>query len=418
MKHGSLLHQGVHLLENVYPVYDYARKQNWMSPIKRKHGGGSSSGFSKKRLVYPSPNSSNNSHSGRRVLFAANRNKKTKYTMKKGLAKKSKSSTKGSMEQNTLSNLHSGVDVRTWKMNIHKPVKSAMGTTSRLYETRQVVNTSGAGVQGVFEIYFTGTQDQWLSNHVPALPYQGEYAYFDINPNCRVTGSGIFTAGAFPTTDRLIMKNEVLEMDISNMTNSATQHRIYAFVCKKYTSFGPIALWNQDLFDMGGSGPGAAVAPTALLPAINTPGYLGAQFPYMGPTGCKTLSTFFKLQGVQEFDLAPAAHQRLRIDLIHNQLGVKETFNKAANLFVPGTVVLVNVQIGVPVLDNTNGNNATYSLCESAITFVSKKVFQPVKNNAGRVKALVGWDAIPAGASGGNQKIVNILDASATVFAV
>lgn len=314
--------------------------------------------------------------------------------------------------ENTISNFHSGVNVSKWKIYNHGPVKSAQGTIARLYEGRSIILSNGAGVQGCFEFYNTGTGLQWLNASNPPGPAQSEYAYFDINPYDKITGSGIFTNNTFLSNDRLLLKYEAVMMDFSNVSTSATQVRLYAFKCKKYTSLGPLNYWNQDLIDMGEQGPGAATVPAAGL-ITNTPGYMNYQFPYMAPKGCKTLSEFYHLQGVNEFNLNAGGHEKLRVDIVHNMLGIKEAYNKAGTIFVPGSTVFVLVQLGVPVVDVTTGGGplATFSSNETAVTMTARKAFQPIKNNAGRAKPYVGWDTIPAGATLANQKLVNVVDA-------
>lgn len=278
-----------------------------------------------------------------------------------------------------------------------------------LYDCRQAIATCGAGVQGAANVYFSGTQDQWLNSTTSATPTltQSAIAYVSMNPNEHMTGSNILTNTNFGGDEKLCFVHEELIIDASNFSNAASEIQLFIFRSTKPTSISPTSAWNTAISDQG-MGLAVALAPPAgATISAGTPHYgaLNSAFPYQKPKIALIHKLGWKLEHVSKAFLASGAGRSWVLSVHHNHVMSLNEVNDYATTYVPGTMGIMAVVRGTPVVDVTSGSLVTFSSPEVGMIFTSKKQFKSVANNQNR-KIQIGFDNVPTGTTAANQHLI------------
>jgi hypothetical protein len=320
--------------------------------------------------------------------------------------------------------IHSGVTHFKLGCVIHeKPPKAMKGAPVTYYETSQVECFGKAGQQGVTTVSAFSTSDQWInSTATSSLSInQTRTGYFSLNPSQAVPASTLYgPAKLQPAMDRWAMQYHEQFLQIANFSTVATECDLIILKSKKWHNYEPLALWqsglNVEADTLGAHGSNAGGTTTT-----TTTGALLVNDLYMTMRP-KIFRDFWEIKKEHRMMLAPAACESVVVSFKVNTLGKFDTFvnQNVSNLYMPGTVVVVLIQKGMPVRDNTVPATpiVTTGSTSIGVTIAKKSVFKPIMMNAARIRVQVGNVGLTTGIPATAQLQVNILDSFAAVQAL
>lgn len=338
-----------------------------------------------------------------------------KPTMRAHPKKMRGSHSREEVSQNEFGNLHSGA---TFKVMSIKPGKGTLrhvsGAFNKLMDIRGYRFTQTSGLQGVNSLYLSGTNSQWTSSTVAPFIYDSPIAYFDMNPYSKISGSSsaFFPPGLSPKTDTLAFVKDDIVIDMTNFTNVGVTVQLFAFRCKKYTTFDPITLWAQANIDESQGGT-PMVFPSAGTTAA-TLGAVGVNMPHQQPHH-SLISDCWTICGSTICVLGGGASQRVKIADRPNHIGMRDRLIEQPYRFVPGCLNIIAIAIGDVVQDVTTGIIPTYGPTNLGFCVNSKKHFQAVMGNAARIKTQLADSFVPVNATIANLHEVTVVDGSGVV---
>lgn len=286
-----------------------------------------------------------------------------------------------------------------------------------------------AGKQTVFDALQIGTCQQFING--TALPLStfdvSPTAFFDMNPNQKLTGSGKLTAGYVPQNDQIILKSYESRWMITSMSGSAAILTMYVLTPKVVTNKLPAILWGTAVLDEG-ENIATQTFPTAGFGAFGTVGSEDITNLYAKPTDFQRFRDYWKIVAVKDVRLEGNATELINFDFkIHKNIHkskIYEIVNQfgggANNAFIPGvTHCIMMVLHGVPVIDTTNAGAHVVSTGSPNIAFTySQKVhLHGVPAKGDRISTFLSYSQVPSGATTANQAMITEVDAPSTVNA-
>lgn len=317
------------------------------------------------------------------------------------------------LSENLRSDIHSGTSVSMMRVHCKKPLKGVIGRPFFLHDVRSTLLTAATGQQGAANVFYSATPSQWSTATSGTLASigatQSEVAYFDMNPYAKITGSGQFAAG-LTSVDRLVFKSEELILDVSNFGSNGCTVYLCFMLCTKFTDKDPVSLWGDGLssnadgvFGQTVPGPGQAFPSASGAGSTNTV--------YETPYHHEIVKKHWRVVGKRMVQLAGAASEKVKVHIAHNNLGRKEVLSENGRTYAPGTVTLLAIVYGTPVLDVTGGAQIpTYGQCKLGFIMNSRKCFMSYKANAARIETELSSNMVPANATLVNQRQVNNVD--------
>lgn len=317
-----------------------------------------------------------------------------------------------------MEDIHSGVSRThiTCVLN-PKPVKGAKGGNMVYSQSHQFRTISSAGIQNSNDLSTIGGSSQWtVSTGTGYVSNQSFLQYFDINPNEKTSGSGLY-GFVQPLDDRLALTHSEIELQVGNLSNLAAFADIYFLKCKKDSAKGPTDCWT---YGYAADAIGIA-APVVLTVAGATTGQGGyGRFDIVGakPTDVKMFNEYWKIVKVRALNLAGGACEKINVKVVHNYLGVRERLTQAAastQVWVKGCFVAMVVQHGATVMDKTGAgaNPIVPGETELGFNFFQKHHFKAVFGNAARLSNKYMVTNTAFGAVRANQIFDDITDTGA-----
>lgn len=169
------------------------------------------------------------------------------------------------------------------------------------------------------------------------------YKWFDYNPNEKVTGGNLTTAGLIANNTAINIEKYHAALELLNMTNTTTTVYVYLMKCVQNTEFTPSEIWAK-ILAAERLGQVAAVPPVStststvnLAAPLNT--FVG-QF----PNACRGFSKFWKIERVKKIVLQGGDAHKIQLDVNVNKKFTLEEMQSAydggSNLFYKGVSVM------------------------------------------------------------------------------
>lgn len=327
--------------------------------------------------------------------------------------------------------VHSGISGANIRLSLGHPYsKKVLGSaTVRLHEITQFFATSSLGKQRVEDLMFANTVSQALVGNLEGAAgtlnqLDGSVGLIDMNPNQSTTGSAYFVPAVVPTTDKIYLSNVAITVDVSNLSSGSAVLDLYFLTPNQHTNLKPTEAWSAELIGMRN---GKNVYSEPAANSISTaPGYEVPQFP-----GAKPLQDFrkhWKILKVHNVLMGPATTEQINVNVNTNYMidrakitmlqnfadpnSAVTTGNITNNFLRYGTIAVMAVWRGQPVVADGSADYASYAPIQLAFVMTKKYTLKMVAGNASRLEATIGNAQLPVI---GTAKVVNAADASATV---
>lgn len=258
-------------------------------------------------------------------------------------------------------------------------------------------------ITGTTAINGTTTQDSWPCNPFDLNPYQG------------TTAGGLLTAVGQPANDRCFIHTIKGEIDLTGLENITQEVTLYLVKYKITTNNDMPALW-QNILDAGSTGlnqPAAVQATTAAAPTYGRPFHstYGQTF-----SSHPTMRKMFKVLAAKKCVLTPGSTHKFKYNIKYNRLIDKDYFNESAgsNEYVKGmTLQWVMMMRPAPILESTTGKMTPGPVNIGFMNTYTVKVSFPMEKRLYAYRTDAGFIA---GTTLANDKLINDVDAAATVF--
>lgn len=292
-------------------------------------------------------------------------------------------------------------------------------------QTHQQITVNSSGLQAVVPIVAVNTYSQILNSTGAGYAYYQNFtALQQLNPYLKTTGSTVIPATTVPLTDRFFLIRNILDVEVTNLSNIVAHADFYLCRCKSNTGSDPTTVFTaaatyesngvaKQLFGAAGSALGATGG--------------GADIRMVGtkPTSFKTFNDEWKVMEVNSVELPGDSTKKLNYTINVEKTVKTDDLNAELQfagglLFKKGyTYVLFHIMRGGIVRDNTAGGTgvATYGSAELGIITTVKTVMAPIRGNAGRLNETYQFDSLPTGATAANQGTINEIDAPTFVQA-
>lgn len=316
---------------------------------------------------------------------------------------------------------HSGIGKDTIKINENKGglklfKSQSAGATWRYQQTHRQLITGVAGVQTVADICTVNGISQCLTSNGSTFTfYQNCVALKQLNPYLVITGSSYAGGGVQPLNDRFVIKNNSLNMEITNFTNVGAIVDIYICKCKKLSKDSPGGIWNIGA-NYEGIGQPAMTNSAPGNAALGAPGYLTQNVVGVKPNSVSMFRDYWKTVAVKNITLAPASTEILNVDILINKVikNVDLSEQNATGLFFqPCSYSVMLVARGALVLDTTTAGFQipTYGPVKVGVVITSHTQCAGVKGgNANRIATNTGVTTVPIGAVTANTIVINEVD--------
>lgn len=303
----------------------------------------------------------------------------------------------GSEIRGGVAKMHKTINLSKGK---HGKYKKDGGTVS-LQDTYQVLvpRPTRGGYQAVDCIGDSGNYTQLTSNNNTGGTYnKTSVALFGLHPNSSLTGGmdvgGTATFGTPAASDRnygIIHNSTDFEIDLVNLCNITQYYKIIVGVSKRHQSKTAPQVFN-DLKAGGAPGySGAAVTATGgpAAPA-NAAGWLDYGFVGCNLYDIPAVKSFWKLQTVADFCLAPGANEKIHLHVKRNKMLMYNLIVKAATTYVAGESIQIWVQChGQPVVDDTTGTHVmAYGSTEYGVIVRRLEKITPISTNKSKYELL------------------------------
>jgi len=316
---------------------------------------------------------------------------------------------------------HSGVGKDTIKINENGPLKLLKSQSSggiwRYEQTHRALITSISGNQTITDLCSVNTTNQcYLSTGNSYGFWQNAVALENLNPYLLPTG-GPYLTNAYPLNDRFVVKNNEINIELTNFSSVGAIIDIYILKPKKANKDFPTSIWRNGLA-MEGVG---QLAATGLGPGSGgASAQVGYQREYMvgvKPNASSQFRSYFKTCAVKNITLAPASTEILNIDILVNKV-VKEVDlmeeNNTNIIYRPQTSYSIMLVVrGCLVIDNTTSGSPTptYGPVKIGVITLARTQCGAVKGgNANRLAVNTIIDNIPSNATNANLTLLNEVD--------
>lgn len=285
---------------------------------------------------------------------------------------------------------HNDTSSKRFRVVLNKPwYKSKFGTAFRFTETWDGVFTTKEGKQDIAFLRVFGNRSQ-LQGGTPttlrADPQLSFVNFYELNPYRANGGSTLFPAGSAATVaanDMIFYRSVYGKVAMINLTNLATQVKIYWFLCKKDTAKSPDTIWIDGLNAMA---MGLAAAPDVMSTtvAVNTPGLPSYDDLGQSPFNVKEFKQFYKPVHSETVILQGGDQRDVNFRFEINRLIKKQAILDRASAFLAGlTVVPFAIIKGslVAVGDTggaTEGSEVTVGKTKVGFMCTNTHVFYPV----------------------------------------
>lgn len=320
--------------------------------------------------------------------------------------------------------IHSGVERNSVNL-VFKAKKGLPGSqkgmgTFHYAQNHVLKTTSAAGTQNAWVLACGATVSQCLTSSGGSYnPYQNNTALELMNPNLTNTGSSFVPTVVTPLNDRFLLKNQVAEVEITNMTGVATYCELYLCVAKTANASDPVNQWAQGYTD-DSFGVAANVFPAPGTSVSGATGKGGITFPGAVPGETSTFRSMWKVKYQHKFELAGAASYQHFINIDQNVMIKRDQLVAQSGSWKNGVSwCLFVVQRGAVVLDITTvgaGNGIpTFGSTVLATIVTVKTKMQAVAGNAARLSTVFVADRVPANAATNMEEIINEVDGAVLV---
>lgn len=273
-----------------------------------------------------------------------------------------------------------------------------------------------SGIQNPYDICSIGS----LSQHTVSTglsydvqPYFGNTAYYDMDPNRKITGSGVLTANTIPLNAPILIRSGVFNVELANLSNNGGYIDLYVCECKQATPSGPVAQWNLSLQANASS----QIVWSPPVPGSRVPlqaGYPTSTYPFMKPRDSLTFGKYWKIVESKAVNLAPAASEIINFDLTINRISRLEVLNQlpAGTIYMKGSYVLMMVIRGALVADLTDSGvgSSTFGSVEIAYHVNTQVKLANVLGGTAKTNVTRVVDDMAFNVPGPAQRLINEID--------
>nr|WAE42995.1 MAG: capsid protein [Cressdnaviricota sp.] len=286
----------------------------------------------------------------------------------------------------------------------------------RYQQTHKYILTSPVGLQSINQVCTVNSSSQIITSTGTGYSfYQNDIALEQLNPNLYNSGSAVYTAGQVPLNEKFIIRNNSINIELTNFSPVGAILDVYILKTKKSTGFDPLTLWNSAVnddalptsIDMQFATPGGSTS---------SPGRLIPSCVGVTPSMSRGFTDYLKIEAVKHVELIGASTQTLNIDIYMDKVVKTEVFRMVPqNIWMPNlTYSILIVQRGSIVSDNTVSVSpvATYGQTRVGCIVTSKTVCSSIKGGASStINTQTGYSNISIGVSAANQGLLNEVDA-------
>lgn len=268
-----------------------------------------------------------------------------------------------------------GVDSVTIKVKGTKPTKFGKLPKNRTNYWQDVkgyvLAPSGAQTTTCIAAVNTVQQITTSTGHNYAFD-QNFNSWYDLDPEFKNTGSiaGWLPGGTNPGDHKYLLAKNRFNVEVTNIAGNSAIIDFYLLCCKKATTDQPDAIWRQGLVDESMAqpsvtmpAPGQAVAINAANPGPSGIGSPTTEIVGQKPTGVALFRKYWKVAAVRSTKLSAGSTEIINFDINHPQLisqSVVHLEQQDTMRHRKGTYVLMMVQRGALVIDDTSGVGAKY----------------------------------------------------------
>lgn len=248
---------------------------------------------------------------------------------------------------------------------------------------------------------------------------QNRVALEQLNPYLANTGSAYLATVISPLTDRFIVIDYTLEVELTNFSGVGCYMDLYLCQAKKASNVNAIAQWSQGLLNNSG-GQVVQTFPVAGSTASNV-GSENIFMPGARPTEAKLFKDFWNVRAVKSLEFTGNSTERVHFDVGVNKVIKMQdvrAYGTSGMVFMPGvTWNLFAVARGALVVDNTVPLTQliTYGSTRVGCVVVEKYNMCGVMGNSSRIDITTATTNIPSGQTLSNQVFLNEVDAGSTV---
>lgn len=210
-------------------------------------------------------------------------------------------------------------DKATGRQTFTQEYSGSIGNTTYIGSTTDVSNS---GEQAVCHLGAMNTVSQIITSTGTGYDsFSAGKSFFDLNPNQKVSGGSVYTAGTIPLGDKLGIQRCSLEAQLMNNTNVDCTISLYVVKCLKDTEDDPIVKWENALADDA-----LGITDTTTRNTSTDPQQLGNPTIYRAgqiPMDCPQWKKYWKVVKVLKFDLAGGSNETVKIKCKQNSSVLK-----------------------------------------------------------------------------------------------
>nr|WAE42624.1 MAG: capsid protein [Cressdnaviricota sp.] len=173
---------------------------------------------------------------------------------------------------------------------------------------------------------------------------QNNTALYQINPNLKITGSAVYTAGDTPVQDKFIIRSNHVNLKLCNFSTAACT--IYVYVCKnrRKTGNGAETDWDYSNQQLAGDTHVSSVSyPVSGAPG-NSVGYPSSAIVGNQPPKKSWFTNNWTIENVKKFELGGGAQAEYNINIKTNMkvnTGTMARYVAEGNIYYPGGVYTI-----------------------------------------------------------------------------
>lgn len=282
--------------------------------------------------------------------------------------------------------------------------------------------TCTAGGQTVVVTGAVGTPQQFTTNSGSTYvnnPALNDTGYFSLNPNATNTGSSIVPVQTQPNNDVIYVKSWNVNIEFTNFGAVGIYFDVYLMTPRKLTNMDPLTAW-QSGYSQDGLTSGASVLPAPGTQAY-TQGYEIISQAFARPQESIVFNKYWKIVSVKSLNISSSASELVNFDIKIGRSVRRDFINQLPTgvTYMPGiSYATMAVTRGSLVIDVTVPATPLTTYGEHKWGFVNTETARlcPVTGQASRIRFDRTLSAVPAKATGANQKILNEVDTNVTVL--